>query len=679
MNNYFMETHHHEWILTNKLGGYALGTGNLINQRKYHGLLVASDKNFYRHHLVAGMEEKVEWRGEYIHLDSNNYSNCIYPEGFLYLVKPWLKPYPIFLYSALPHQNDIMVRKEILMDETTNTVMVKYTNLGHHKLHFEFHPKYTMLPHHDINATGSLDWEDFESQITHEHGETVFYAKRPSNQVCVYGYLQKGEVVPNRYTYYNVFYPWESMHGLPGTGDQVTLFELRFDLGIGEENYILFSDVPISQPGKMINRILKRYESLPLPHDYPDLPDTDDTLLSKLDFNDSNLFDVHGYLKLLEASLKDFLANDDVVAGYPWYGAWGRDTMFVLNAFLHMPGCLDMVETILRKYSRHIQDGLIPNMLPESGRELNYDSVDATLWYVILLYKVGKRKQKQIFWEEIIHLTEQILKAIITNFKYPFFIREDGLIELKPEFAHSTWMDVRIAQQAVTPRDGAPVEINALWYNAICCYEAMCDAYNMNTRQPAIPEAAIMVFKDKLQTSFQKFWLGEYLADRLIGDEPIAEFRPNGLLATSLPWSLLSKEQMSLQFEKSYRELYTFYGIRSLTSTSAKFRKKYYGVPRERDLAAHNGSVWAWLLGAFCGTYVKIYRDSKSDKELADGLSSFVGGFRNSFMRGHIASVAELWDGDAPHFPKGAPAMAQSVAALYNIETYIATLEGIRS
>ncbi|MDD3143947.1 MAG: glycogen debranching enzyme N-terminal domain-containing protein, partial [Candidatus Cloacimonetes bacterium] len=136
MNNYFMETHHHEWILTNKLGSYALGTGNLINQRKYHGLLIASDRNFNRHHLVAGMEEKVEWRGQILHLDSNNYSNCIYPEGFLYLVKPWLRPFPTFLYSALPHQNDILIRKEIKMDADTNAVLVKYTNLGQHKLHF---------------------------------------------------------------------------------------------------------------------------------------------------------------------------------------------------------------------------------------------------------------------------------------------------------------------------------------------------------------------------------------------------------------------------------------------------------------------------------------------------------------------------------------------------------------
>jgi len=671
-----METHHHEWILTNRLGGYALGTGNLINQRKYHGLLIASDNEFQRSHLVAGMEEKIEWRGEYIHLDSNNYSNCVYPEGFLYLVKPWLRPYPIFLYSALPHQNDILIRKEIFMDEFSNTVVIKYTNLGHHKLHFEFHPKYSMTNHHDINPPGSLDWETFETKIDNEQNGTVFQTKRQSNQIEVFGYLQKGEVVENRYTYYNVFYPWDVMKGYPGIGDQVTLFELRFDLAIGEDNYIIFSDKPVDFNPVMLGNILKRYEELPKPKDYPSGPDTNDTLLNSIDFDDTPLFSYDEYLKILEFALKDFVSNDDIVAGYPWYGAWGRDTMFVLNALLHSQDSADLVEKTLRKYSLHIKDGLIPNMLPESGREVNYDSIDATLWYVILLYKLGKKKNTSKFWKEAITTAELILTNIVSNQKHPFLIREDGLIELLPEFSHATWMDVKIDDKAVTPRNGAPVEINALWYNAICCYEEMCNRLNEKVSKKHPVAIIITDFKDKVYSSFQKFWLDDYLADRLIGDEPVIEFRPNSLLAASLPWSLLSREQMQKLFEKSFKELYTFYGIRTLTPKDMKFRKKYFGSQIERDKAYHNGSVWAWLLGAFCGTYLKAYHGVKSTAEIKKDLSEFVGNFRNSFIRGHIGSIAELWDGDSPHFPKGAPAMAWSVAALYNIETYIDSLEG---
>ncbi len=672
-----METHHHEWILTNKLGGYALGTGNLINQRKYHGLLIASDKDFQRYHLVAGMEEKVEWRGHTLYLDSNNYSNCIYPEGFLCLVKPWLRPYPIFLYSALPHQNDILILKEIMMDENSNTTLVKYTNLGHHKLHLTLLPKYTMTPHHELNAPGSLDSEVFDTEFNNIEEKCFFNVVRPSNGLRVFGWMDKGEVDFNRLTYYNVFYPWEVMSGYEGIGDQLTLFELNFSLAIGESRYLLFSDQPIKNPEKLIFSIEKRYAPLPKPKDYPAVPDKDDTLISKLDFEDNFLFSYEDYLKILEFALRDFISNNDIVAGYPYYGPWGRDTMIVLNTMIHMPNYLDIVEKILKKYRSQMQNGLIPNMLKESGRETNYDTVDATLWYVILLWKLGKYKQDIVFWKNSIQVIEEVLDAILTNTKYPFFIREDGLIELKEEFAHATWMDVRIDGIAVTPRNGAPVEINALWYNAICCYASMCEEYTNLSGIPYPPQDNVMKLKDLVYNSFQKFWIDGYLADRLLGDDPVKEIRPNAIIALSLPWQLVDKEKMEQVWQVAFNELYTPYGLRTLNPKNFRFRKKYYGTQRERDLAFHNGSVWAWLLGAFCGLYMKIHRDTMSDLELAEKLGEFISTFRYSFMRGHIATLAEVWDGDHPHFPKGAPAKAISVAALYNIESFIAYLKGI--
>ncbi len=669
-----METHHHEWILTNKLGGYALGTGNLINQRKYHGLLIASDTSFNRSHLVAGIEEKVEWRGETIHLDSNNYSNCIYPEGFLHLVKPWLRPYPAFLYSALPHQDEILILKEVMMDEATNTTIVKYTNLGHHRMHFEFHPKFTMCQHHEVNSPGSLDYLGFESSINAQEGSSTYSAKRLDNGVCVHGAILHGEIHPNRYVYYNVYYPWEVMSGYAGIGDQISLFQIDFDLRVGQSNYLVFSDEPIADVQEIIKRIESRYADLPKPRDYPVLPDADNTTLSSLDYGDNFLYKYADYLKILEFALKDFVANDDIIAGYPFYGAWGRDTMVVLNALLHSSGNQELVERILGKYRRHIKGGLIPNMLAESGREANYDSIDATMWYIILLWKLGKIKHEARFWKDAIALTEEILTAISNNFQYPFNLRKDGLIELNQDFAHGTWMDVRIDGKPVTPRAGAPIEINALWYNALCAYHAMCEASNELCKENNPPLEPFDALKDKVLASMQKFWDGEFLADRLEGDKGIVEIRPNAIIALSLPWQIFDLGIMKQVLERTFSELYTYYGIRTLSPKDVRFRKKYYGTQRERDLSYHNGSVWAWLFGPFCGLYLKVYRTEKSDQEIAEALSSFIGTFRSSFMKGHIASIAEVWDGDAPHFPKGAPAQAWSVAALYNIETYISSL-----
>jgi predicted glycogen debranching enzyme len=677
MNNYFMETHHHEWILTNKLGAYALGTGNLINQRKYHGLLVASDKNFNRHHMVAGMEEKVEWRGEVIHMDSNNYSNCIYPEGFLHLVKPWLRPYPAFLYSALPHQNEILIFKEIMMDNESNTTLVKYGNLGKHLLHFNLHPKFTMCPHHEINAHGSLDYIDYHTQIDETGQGAAFSALRVNNGIKVFGHALKATVSHNRYVYYNVYYPWEVMSGYEGIGDQISLYQIDFDLAPAESNYILFSDQPISDPIEMIERIEARYSMLPKAIDYPMYADAEDNLLAKLDYEDNFLFDRKGYLKLLEFALQDFIAEDDVVAGYPFYGPWGRDTMVVLNAMLHNSTSLDLVERILRKYSMHIKDGLIPNMLAESGREANYDSIDASLWYIILLWKLGKKKKNKKYWKDAYDLTARIIGALMEQTDKPYRVRKDGLIELDPSFAHGTWMDVRVDGKAVCPRWGAPVEINSLWFNALSAYEAICEAHNSTGSTKINAKAEYLLLKDKVKDSFRKFWTGEFLADRLEGDKAIIEIRPNAIIALSLPWQPLPHDIMKQVLERTFKELYTFYGIRTLSPNDPRFRKKYYGTQRERDRAYYNGSVWAWLFGPFCGLYLKVYGAQKSETEIVKTIGDIIGVLRNSFMKGHIASVAEVWDGDTPHFPKGAPAQAWSVAALYNIETYLEKM-GVR-
>ena len=177
--------------------------------------------------------------------------------------------------------------------------------------------------------------------------------------------------------------------------------------------------------------------------------------------------------------------------------------------------------------------------------------------------------------------------------------------------------------------------------------------------------------KDLIRASFQKFWSQGYLADRLLGDNPVDEMRPNAVIALSLPWEIIDRDKMQQVWDRAREELYTPYGLRSLSPNNFRFRKKYYGTQRERDLSYHNGSVWAWLLGPFCGLFLKLNRDKLPPEELAEKLSELVSTFRRSFMRGHIASLAEVWDGDHPHFPKGAPAQAISVAALYNIETFI--------
>lgn len=692
MANYFLETQSHEWILTTATGAYALGTGNLINQRKYHGLLTRSDSSFNRILLVSSIEEEVEWRGETFNMDSSHYSNCIFPEGFLHLVKSWLRPYPVFLYSSTPHNDDIVIKKEIMMDSATNTVLIKYTNLSTHKLHFKLKPKFALRNHHYLNEPGV--WDKIKThndiKIQDELANIYFSVQRIDNKVSAFGWLQHGFAYTSENIYRNVYYPWEANRGYQSTEDLYAPYCFEFDLKVNESNYLIFSDRGIDSPLLVADNIEKRYKKLPKPYDIPDKRKkstsfTDETqILTKLDYNDEEFFTYDDYLKILEFSMTDFIANDDIVAGFPWFGAWGRDTMISLEAILEMPKEYETAYNILKKYSSQISNGLIPNMCSESHQQSNYNSIDATLWFLIRLYEVnrlytsGTKKDRIKRLKDAVILFESTLEAILEKPNNAFFIRTDGLIELNSSFSSATWMDAKVNNDPVTPRNGAPVEINALLFNALCAYEKIIDCHNEISpdREYLLTNQDYVNARVLIQESFNKFWIGDYLADRIVGENVINEYRPNAVIATSLPFSseLLSIDKLQLVYETAHVELFTPYGLRSLSPRDYKYKKKYFGGVTERDKAYHQGTVWAWLLLPFAKTWLKAY-PNKHPEEAIKHFSFIIEKFRNGYIRGHIASVAEVWDGDKPHFPKGCPAQAWSVCAVYCIEKLIESLK----
>lgn len=696
MANYFLETQSHEWILSNKKGAYALGTGNLVPQRKYHTLLTSSDENLDRNSLVSTIEEMVEWRGESFFMDSNHYNNCIYPEGFLHLVKSWLRPYPIFLFSSLPHNSDILIKKEILMDEITNSVLVKYTNISAHKLHFKLKPKFTLRNHHYLNQAGAWDMGDIESEIWNNEDLNYFKAKRISNQIEAFGWIQHGNVSCSHAIYRNQYYPWEAMRGYQGVEDLLSLFEINFDLKTNESNFLIFSDTDIENPNVVVSRIEKRYKKYPIPYDVPlkrkvTVKSSDNSLemdnpeiLHNLDYDDNNLFDYEGYIKILELSLADFITDNDIIAGFPWFGAWGRDTMICLEGVIKLPKGPETAWEILKHYASKKVNGLIPNMCNESGQVGNYTSIDATLWFIIRLYetveqlnKKGNQKQKTEYWKEIIDITEDTLNNIISVRNDNYQVTEEGLLELNYNFSSATWMDAKYSDTPITPRDGAPVEINALFYNVLCYYELMIEQYNNVAPESKfyICNNAFINVKENLKDAFSKFWINDYLADRIYHGQPIKEYRPNAIIATSLPFTPLSVDKLQQVYECAHIELFTPYGLRTLSPRDSKFKKKYIGDEAQRDKAYHQGTAWAWLLLPFIKTWMRAYAN-KSPLEAKNHISYVIEKFRNGYMKGHIASIAEVWDGEKPHFPKGTPAQAWSVSALYVIENILKDLEG---
>ncbi len=674
MSDYFLETQHHEWILTNKYGSYALGTGNLINQRKYHGLLTASDRKLNRASLLTAIEEQIEWRGEKIYLDSCNYENCIYPEGFLHLVKSWLRPYPVFLYSSLPHNNDILIRKEIKMDYDSNTVLISYKNLSKHLIHMKLRPKVDMVSHHYLNQPGSLNENDFV--ISTAKGNNFYGAvvQRLSNNLSLYCLTNLGKINAEYMEYKKVFYPWESMLGYDCNEDLVSPFSIRCDLEKNQEITLLFSDSPIEEYQSTIDRINERYSNLPMPRDYPDNYRNFD--LMDLDFNDQYLYSHEEYMKILEFSLKDFITDNDIIAGYPWFGAWGRDSVLVLSAMIKKEEMIDKAEKIILRFNDHLKHGLIPNMFPETGSEGNYDSVDTSLYYIILLRKLASIRNNPKMWEQMIDITESILISYMKDERRMFFIDKNNLINIKEDFAGVTWMDVKIEGKPVTPRDGAPVEINFLWYEAHKSYQEMLSKYNLLTKKKVKAKYDVEAYVEKLASSLQAFWHNNTLCDRITAHGPIEEFRPNAVIAAGLKYAPLSEEQLILIYERAKNELLTDYGLRTLTPNHHKFKRTYYGTILDRDKAYHQGTVWAWLLWPYTSLYLRIFKNKLDKDQLVSGLEAIIKQFRYEYKHGYIASIASIWDGGKPHFPKGAPAEAWSVAAVYDIEQAIIKLKG---
>ncbi len=723
-DTYFLKTNNREWLLTNNIGGYALGTGNLINQRKYHGLLISAHKKGARFSLLSGLEIMIEWRGETFHIDSTNYSDCIYPEGFLHLVKSWLRPYPSFLYSSLHHNNDILILMELIMVRGENSILIKFSNLGRHKLHFHIRPKLTMRNHHYTNKPGCWNEEEVIKVIKNNS----FSITRVINDLSLTGSVSNGTVSDDNIIYYNCYYPWEAIRGYHGVEDLVSPCKIYFDLQVRKTNNLFFkagndcSDTSVYSVNNGIDNQIKHEKKykLRMPQDIPVAGETGEVeILSKLDYENEPLFDYQSYFKILELSLKDFILEDDLIAGYPWFGSWGRDTFISLEALVNYLTSLDIktaedeilkatstIWNIFTKYGSLIKHGLLPNVLPESGREGNYESIDSCLWYVIRINQFIDKLQTiaqsaaNPFTSKLWNTSEEcpdpqlrrinkalaycrrIINGLLSNTTYPYSISKvDGLLYLHDEFAAATWMDAKIDGKAVTPRNGAPVEINALFYNALCSFLDLLDkslltSTSLSLKKEIQAEKKFIKQKaDRVKKSFAAFWNGNYLADRIENNQPVKEYRPNAVIAVSLPYEMINKKQLRALLHTAKQHLLTDYGLRTLAPQDYRFQRKYLGNQKERDKQYHQGTVWPFLLDFYAKSYVSAYQNNKSNSELASELESMITVLRKEIIKGHAASVAEVFDGHNPNVPKGCPAQAWSVAALYNIEITITKLK----
>jgi predicted glycogen debranching enzyme len=651
-----------EWVLTNGLGGYALGFGNMVNKRKYNGLLIASDSSLVRTHILSSLEESISQKGMQFFADANHYPNCIYPQGYTHIVNTWLRPAPCVLYSSAPPNDDCIMTKEIFMSDGKNAVTIKYRNCGKSPFTIELKPKFSLRNSHHVNPSGSFA---DEASTGFENRHTSFRIWRTGGGPEAFLFISSGEIIPDRAIYSSVYYPLEASRGYDSVEDLISPARIRVTLNPSESFYLLTSTEDLKDAMGETMLAENRYKTLPLPTDHPDK-------IAPLNFLAAppakSVFSLSqkDYLKTLEFACKDFiLQNNDLIAGYPWFGAWGRDTLISMSGLSNLEHGPQIAIGILKKYGKDIHEGLIPNMFGEGGIGTNYDTVDAPLWYVLRCREFAK-ENKELFAKAC-----QIVLCYMNSENHPFHMDTDGLINIRPGNQALTWMDAKIYNEPVTPRWGKPIEINALWYNALSSIIEL--AKNFKERdirfgpyKSSIKDISSLA--EKVKKSMEAFSGPRYPADRIEQGIPIWEIRPNAVIAMSLPYDFANPAEIERTFEVARDKLLTPYGLRSLSPDHPAFKQKYVGNARQRDLAYHQGTVWAFLMLPFIKLAKKVFSARGKDALFQKEASRYIWHLRNSIMNGEAASIAEIWDGVDPYLPKGCPAQAWSVFALFEAE-----------
>jgi len=346
-----------------------------------------------------------------------------------------------------------------------------------------------------------------------------------------------------------------------------------------------------------------------------------------------------------------------VLAGFPWFTDWGRDTMIAFEGLTLVTKRFDDAREILESFAKYIKNGLVPNVFPDENTEPMYNTVDASLWYFQATYKylkyTGKKEDYEFVKEKIYPKLKEIFKAYSTKTDFSIGMDEDGLVFAGDGLDQVTWMDVRVGDLVVTPRHGKPVEINALWYNALKIMEELANYYGEDSK-------VYSNLSVKVKESFEKkFWNEETQCLYDVVDENDDKIRPNQIWAVSLPFSILDKEKEKKIVNTVYKHLYSTYGLRSLSFMDKDFKKQYIGKLIDRDKAYHMGTTWAFLIGGFITAYCKVNNHSKETilraKEMCDV-------FQDTMRDGCINGIAEIFDGETPITGRGCYTQAWSVA-----------------
>ncbi len=619
-----------EWLVTNGIGGYGMGSLVGGRTRHYHGLLVAAlEPPTGRFVLVAQMIERVmlaDGRSESLHVQEWG-GGSIDPRGDVWLESFTLKgTIPTWRYVL----GETILEKRLWMVHGKNTSFMTYTLVAGETVTLEAQPLCTYRDHHSGTKAGEAPQvRTLEDGLAIEFPNTKPYFVRAN----------LGEPVAGGDWWFNEFLRVEAERGFDALED---LYRAgRFSATL--------------EPGQTLALALSS-ETDANANDWQAQLEAEQTRAKTL-LELAKIKAEPAWVQQLVLAADQFVvargAGDTVIAGYPWFGDWGRDTMISLPGLALSTGRPELASSLLRTFGHFVDRGMIPNRFPDVGETPEYNTVDATLWYVHALREYVQSTGDETLVDELWVTLEAIVRWHLNGTRYGIGVDpSDGLLRAGEPEVQLTWMDAKIGDWVVTPRTGKPVEINALWYSALRTLEAWAASRKANHDYGALA--------DRVGDSFARYWNKNtnYLYDVLDGpegDDPT--IRPNAVIAASLQHSPLENRWRRAVVDMATAQLLTPYGLRSLSPEDSRYAPQYRGSPLERDAVYHQGTVWAWLLGPFAEAHLHTYAHPLSARAFLEPMATHL-------LQGGLGSISEILDGDTPHTPRGCPWQAWSVAEI---------------
>jgi len=634
-----------EWLVSNGIGGYACGTIAGPLTRRYHGVLVAALKPpLGRTLLLAKLDETAAYDGRIYPLFVNRWaSGHVNPADARHLQRFHLEgTAPVWTYACA----DALLEKRIWMQQGANTTYVRYDlRRGSVPLTLTVQALVNYRSHHAITRANT--WKTAIRPLTGGLQLTAFDGAIP------FYLLSDDALCTPQHDWHQHFYlTQEAYRGLDSQEDHLHAGTFQHTLQPGESLTIVATTDSDSQVDGV--RAYAKHRA-----------------------HEERLFGQaqrraqprrRGKERALPSWVKQFVLAADqfivlrrlpnsprglsVIAGYPWFADWGRDTMIALPGLALATGRPDVAARILRTFARYVDCGMLPNRFPELGEAPEYNTADAALWYLDAIREYYAVAQDNELLRELFPVLQEIIDWHERGTRY--HIRadpDDGLLYAGEEGMQLTWMDAKVGDWVVTPRVGKAVEINALWYNALCAMAEFAGRLGE-------PHQRYKKRAKRVRAGFQRFWnqSAGYCYDVIDGPNgDDTALRPNQLLAVALRDSPLESEQQRAVVDVCARRLLTSHGLRSLAAYEPAYQGSYGGDQRQRDAAYHQGTVWAWLIGPFVRAHLRVYRDPALAR-------SFIQPLVTQLADGCVGTLGEIFDGDPPFTPRGCLAQAYSVA-----------------